>query len=96
MKLKDTFWIGFILGIAGPGVALFFFYKLKFAQTPLQEFIETAVDKGMLSPLLSLCTVVNLGLFFLLLQTNRYFAARGVILSTLIFGFVIVYLKFIR
>lgn len=95
IKFQDKLILGIALGLLGPLLALLGFYVVKFGTIPLMEFMETAIDKGMLSPLLSLCAIVNLGLFYLLLQTNRLYAARGVILSTIVIGFVIVVLKFL-
>lgn len=95
IKFPDKLSLGILLGLLGPFLALMGFYVVKFSSIPFVEFLKTAFDKGMLSPLLSLCAIVNLGLFYLLLQTNRLYAARGVILSTIVIGFVIVMLKFV-
>ena len=45
------------------------------------------------TPLLSLSVVVNLGLFFIFINKNFYYAARGVIFSTIIYAIIVFALK---
>jgi hypothetical protein len=54
-----------------------------------------AARENLLSPLLSLCAIINLGVFFMFIRINHLHSARGVILSTFIYGVTIVALKFI-
>jgi hypothetical protein len=95
MKLKDNFLIGVLVGIIGPSLVMYFFYLSNFKDEAFLTFLTTSVTKGLLSPLLSLCALINLGTFYLFLQFNHLYAARGVILSTFIYGFFIIILKFI-
>jgi hypothetical protein len=95
MKIKDTVIIGALAGITGPSLVMFIFYLTNFRSDPFLSFLSSAVSSGLLSPLLSLCALINLGSFYLFLQFNRLYSARGVILSTFIYGLIIVILKFI-
>jgi len=54
-----------------------------------------AAAQNLLSPLLSLCAVINLGVFFLFIKINYLQTARGIILSTFLYGLLIVGLKFV-
>jgi hypothetical protein len=94
IKLKDHIIIGFLVGILGPSIGILGFYYLNFSATELPEFLDLSVKEKLLSPLLSLCCVINLGLFYLFIQFDHLFSARGVILATFLYGFVIVLLKF--
>ena len=95
MKLKDHILLGTSAGIIGPSLVMFGFYLSNFRNEPFFEFLITAVTQGLLSPLLSLCALINLGSFYLFLQFNFLYSARGVILSTFIYGVIIILLKFI-
>lgn len=93
-KIKDHIIIGIILGLAGPLLGSLGFYLVEFNHQSLVDFLDMAVTKKLLSPLLSLCAVINLGVFYLFLNAEKYLIARGIILSTLIYGLIIVLFKF--
>ncbi len=95
-KIKDTLFLGLILGFIAPFMGTIGFYLTKFSQKSFLEFIELTVSKNILSPLLSLCVVINLGVFYLFLNTGKYQIVRGILLSTFIYGLVIVIFKFAR
>jgi hypothetical protein len=95
MKIKDSLLVGIPAGLLGPTLGILIFYFANFTDDSLATFIELSVKEKMLSPLLSLCAVINLGIFYLFLQFEYYYSARGVILSTLLYGLVIVVLKFV-
>lgn len=73
---------------------LYLFFMWKGTDTSLFEFYSTQYRARLLSPLLSLCAIANLGSFWLLLQRKQYLKVRGLILSTLAIAIVIVFLKF--
>ncbi len=95
MQLKDKVIFGVIPGILGPTIVMYLFYLANFKHEAFLDFMETSVTNGLLSPLLSLCALINLGTFYLFLQFNKLYAARGVILSTFIYGTLIIVLKFL-
>ena len=59
----------------------------------IPQFFNFLLTGRVLSAVLSLCLVPNLGLFFLAINKDYYKTTRGIILSTLIYGFIIVFLK---
>jgi hypothetical protein len=95
MKLKDHLILGIIAGLLGPSLGILGFYLVNFSSEGFLAFLILSVEGKLLSPLLSLCAVINLGVFYLFLHFNYLYAARGVILSTLIYGVCIVVLKFV-
>jgi hypothetical protein len=93
-KIKDSLIIGFVAGILAPSFIVFAFYLSKFNTSSFANFLRVAVNEKMLSPLLSLSVLINLGLFYLFLKYDKLHVARGIILSTLVYGVMIVILKF--
>lgn len=94
IKQLDHVFLGFLLGVIAPSLAILIFYYLNFSTSDLGSFLNLSVKEKLLSPLLSLCLVVNLGVFYLFIHFEKLFSARGVILATFLFGFIIVLLKF--
>jgi hypothetical protein len=90
----DHFWIGVLLGLLAPSMGIIIFYYTNFPRENMKNFIEISVREKMLSPLLSLCAVINLGVFYLFIHFEKYLSARGIIFSTFAYGFLIVVLKF--
>ena len=95
MKIKDHLVLGLILGLLIPVLGVIGFYYSKFAAIDLFQFLQVATKHKVLSPMLSLCAILNLGTFYLFLNKNYLLTARGVILATIIYGVTIVLLKFV-
>lgn len=83
------------MGIILPVLGVLGFYYSKFAAIDLMQFLQVATKHKVLSPMLSLCAVLNLATFFFSLNKEYYLTARGVILATIIYGIAIVVLKFV-
>jgi hypothetical protein len=90
----DNLIVGFVCGVIAPSIGIYIFYLLNFGTSSINVFLNLAVKQNLLSPLLALCSVINLGIFFTFLHFDKLFASRGVILSTFLYGFIIVLLKF--
>jgi hypothetical protein len=95
MKLKDSLFLGIPAGLVGPVVGVLVFYFVNFSNSEFASFFRMAAEQNLLSPLLSLCAVINLGIFFLFIRINHLHSARGIILSTFLYGIVIIGLKFV-
>ena len=95
MKLKDSILLGIPVGLIGPVIGVLVFYFVNFSTSNISNFFRMAAAQNLLSPLLSLCAVINLGVFFLFIKINYLQTARGIILSTFLYGLVIVGLKFV-
>lgn len=95
MKLKDNIMVGISAGTLAPVIGVLSFYLANFRHSALALFAKMAVEQNLLSPLLSLCAVINLGVFFLFVRLNHLHAARGVILATFLYGIVIIGMKFV-
>ena len=95
MKIKDSVLIGIICGLAAPSIGMLIFYYTNYSYESFESFIDLTIEGKILSPLLSLCAVINLGVFYLFIHFEHYYTARGIILSTMLYGIVIVVLKFV-
>jgi hypothetical protein len=95
MKLKDSLILGILAGLIGPVVGVLVFYFVNFSNSEFSSFFRMAAAQNLLSPLLSLCAVINLGVFFLFIRVNHLYSARGIIISTFLYGLIIIGLKFV-
>ena len=101
MNKKSKFnkrWVGGIIGVIGPVIGLFIvftFYNL-FENLSFNrlwyEFMSTPDQK---SRFISLAVIVNLPLFYLFLKKNFNSSAMGVVLGTMVYIPIILYLKFL-
>jgi len=94
MSIAKKVGLGFLMGITGPLMVLLVIYLSKYDLFTFYEFIENAYQNYVLSIFLSLAVVINLGTFWLLINRNRIYLARGVILATFVIGLFILLLKF--
>ncbi|MES2689390.1 MAG: hypothetical protein V4658_03250 [Bacteroidota bacterium] len=95
MRLKDSLLLGLVSGLLGPVIGIAIFYSVNFRHSPVLQFFQMAARQNLLSPLLSLCAILNLGIFFLFIKVNHLHSARGVIISTFLYGIMIVIFKFL-
>lgn len=90
----NNFWLGAVTGLLLPIISIFTYWAWSFKYMRFYpQFFKFLMDGGVLSAVLSLCLIPNLGLFFLFLNQEKYKTTRGIILTMLLYGFVIVYLK---
>ena len=96
-KKFDSVWIGAAIGLCAPLFTLFVFYLFKYSHLAFGEFYEKILlANGIVTPVISLCVVINLLVFFIFIWTNRNYSARGVLLSTIVYAGYVVYQKYIR
>jgi len=93
MFKKDTIWLGLIPAMIVPVLLGFGYYMYLFGWKSFSELYVVTMNKSMLSPVLSLGCVLNLGLFFLFMKLDKILASRGVIAATFIYAAIIIYLK---
>ncbi len=94
-KKLDKLSLGLILGIFCPIVCILFLYQIKYNTRSIKEFMEMLSQIQILTKVLSLSIIPNLLLFFIFIWTNKLLSARGVLLSTIIYAFLIFSIKFI-
>ncbi len=90
----DKTWIGFFIGLIAPCGAFVLFYLIKYRYMSVDRYIEFMKIGDIYTPIISLCVLVNLGIFYLFLNKEKFNGAKGVIASTFVWAALIVYLKF--
>ncbi|MBS1645781.1 MAG: hypothetical protein JST67_00430 [Bacteroidetes bacterium] len=93
-KNLNTFWLGTLGGLLLPFLSIFCYwlYSYKFMHF-FPQFFDFLLLGKVLSAVLSLCLIPNLGLFFLFINQEYYKTSYGIILATFLYGFTIVVLK---
>ena len=82
MNKADLFF-GFLIGLAAAFVGSYFFIVL-FTKYDFLTGLEIMKSEGQTGKIITLGAVMNLIVFFLLLQFKRELMARGVVLATIV------------
>jgi len=85
---------GLFLGLLMPFIVLLFFYLAKHPSADFNEYISIITRMNIVSPILSLCAVPNLILFYLFINKKWWYSARGLIFATLIWAILVFVTKF--
>ncbi|MFO7939376.1 MAG: hypothetical protein R6U66_06465 [Bacteroidales bacterium] len=86
--------LGFILGLLLPVIVFVIIYYVQFSQYNMEAFMSYLFGFSILTKVMSLCVLPNLGLFFLFIRRNYLFSARGILLATITVGIGVFVLKF--
>ena len=85
---------GFFVGVIAP-IAAFVVYVAFFTEdADPKGMYKKLVEIGKLSHVISLSVLINLLIFFMDLKTYRDEQARGILLATILYGIIIVIMKF--
>ena len=90
----DKLWIGLLFGILTPFISLWTYYFINYRYMTITDFINYLELGNTYTPLISMCVLVNLAVFYPFIWKEKYQGARGVLGSTFLWALVIVYLKF--
>lgn len=92
----NTFWTGALSGLAIPALSIFLFYLIFAPENfSFTDFINYTRYVRLTSPVISLCVLPDLLLFFIFIWTDKYFSARGVITATLVYVMLVLLIKFV-
>ncbi len=92
-KKFDHIRIGAIAGLVAPLLILVAVRYFRYSQINFGEFFVEMWNMKLLIKILSLCAFPNLGLFFIFIRTNRMQSAKGVLLATFIYAFVVMFYR---
>lgn len=87
--------IGLISGLIVPIIAIFIFYLLnqnRFGS--FENFYKHFVLFHLTSHIVSLSVIPNMAVFYLFIKKNFLYSAKGVVLATMIYGLIIIVLRF--
>jgi hypothetical protein len=89
----DRILTGWIIGTIVPLLIFLITYLVKYSEVDFLFFLRNLWNMKILLKLLSICVFPNLG-FFLLFYRQKYdMAARGVILATFMYAFIVLVAK---
>ena len=91
---KKQMLIGAIFGIIVPPIA-FVIWVLLLTDNSVMEAIELVKKGNLYSEVLSLSAIANMIIFYLFINQNKIFLARGVLLMTIFLAFIVLATKFI-
>lgn len=90
---KGLLLLGLFLGLIGPPIVMYSFFYWNYYEVGFETFINRLLYSTLFAPVLSLCVLINLLLFFTFIWLNRDDGARGVLFSTLLYAFVVLTMK---
>ena len=91
---KDNLKLGIILGLIGPVLGLIVIYFMKFTSISFIEFIDLFLNTNkLITSIGALCLLANAILFTFYINTHRDNTAKGIFVTTLIYGIAILILK---
>ena len=96
-KKLDNVWVGAVLGLCAPLITLYGFYLVRYNHLTFSDFYhDILLANQIVTPVVSLCVITNLLVFFIFIWTNRNYSARGVLLATIVYAGWVIYRKYIR
>ena len=89
----DNFITGFFIGLLAPIIIFFAYYNLNYDFIQFKAFVADALKKSIFAPLMSLCVIINLGIFYFFYWKYLNYAARGVIGATFVYAIIVFIIK---
>jgi hypothetical protein len=91
----DRIFTGLSIGLILPLLIFLITYKVMYSDVEFMVYLNRIWQMKILLKILSLCVFPNLGAFLLFLQFKFEKAARGVVMATFIYAFVVLIAKLI-
>jgi hypothetical protein len=91
---RDNLKLGLVLGLVGPVLGLIVVYFLKFSSYGFLEFLDYFFNtRGLITSVGALCLLANAVLFTIYVNTHRDSTAKGIFVTTLVYGIAILIIK---
>jgi hypothetical protein len=91
----DRILTGWLIGMISPIIIFLLVYQLKYSEMEFAVYVRNIWQMKIFLKILSLCVFPNLGFFFLFYRMKYDMAARGVIMATFMYAFVVLIAKLI-
>ena len=90
----NNMWLGLALGLIVPWIVMLVYYRINYSYLSANSFLYKTVflDKVFV-PLLSLCVVGNLLVFFIFIWSDKLNSARGVLFATILYAITVFAIK---
>ncbi len=89
----DSVILGTVIGLLLPSLTFLGYYLIKYRAMSLPAFLHYLTAGEIFLPILSLCVVPNLLIFFIFIWTKRDKSARGVLQATFIYAIYVCIMK---
>ena len=96
---RDNLKLGLILGLLGPvlGLVVIYFVRSEFNGVKFIDFLDLFIHSNkLITSIGALCLLANAVLFTLYINTHRDTTAKGIFLTTVIYGIGILVLKILN
>ena len=93
MNKGDSMFLGVVMGLISPAITFMGYYLINYNYMTFRGFINYLILGKTYSPLISLCVVTNLLVFFIFIWKEDYRTTKGILLSTFIYAAWVFYLK---
>lgn len=96
---KDNLRFGLLLGLLGPviGLLIIYFVKPEFRGMSFSDFLDLFIHSNkLITSIGALCLLANAVLFTFYINTHRDNTAKGIFLTTVIYGIGILVLKILN
>lgn len=91
---RDNLKLGLVLGLIGPALGLVVVYFMKFSSFNFTDFLEYFFNtKSLITSVGALCLLANAVLFTIYINTHRDNTAKGIFVTTLVYGIAILIIK---
>lgn len=94
MKNKEII-IGIVIGLIASAIGLTLSLWFFGTGDSVINSLKIAINQGVLTKLVSIGALLNLGAFFLFLNTNKEPRAKGVLIATIIVALVTIIIRFV-
>lgn len=89
----DTTVTGTLFGIFAPIITFFVIYFVLSDSQTLNDYLQRLIDRNIQGHFISISVIPNLLIFFIFIWLYKMKAARGVLLSTFIWAFVVLAIR---
>lgn len=91
---RDNLKLGLVLGLLGPALGLVVVYFLQFSSYSFMEFLDYFFNtRGLITSIGALCLLANAVLFTIYINTHRDSTAKGIFVTTVLYGIAILIIK---
>lgn len=91
----DRLLVGWVIGIIVPMVFFLVFYQMKYSEMQFMVYLRNVWEMKIFLKIISLCVFPNLGFFILFYRKKYDMAARGVVMATFMYAFLVLVAKLI-
>nr|WP_321231979.1 hypothetical protein [uncultured Psychroserpens sp.] len=94
MKNKELI-IGTLIGLLASAIGLLLTLLIFGKGNSMSDSLNIAINNNVLTRLVSLGAILNLGVFFLFLKQHKDLRAKGVLIATIIVAIVTIIVRFV-